>query len=32
VTFIEDPKLLEPFEGVGAILRYRLDLPRDNPA
>ena len=27
VTFIEDPKRLEPFEGVGAILRYRLDLP-----
>ncbi len=27
VTFIEDPKRLEPFEGVGAFLRYRLDLP-----
>jgi peptide subunit release factor 1 (eRF1) len=26
VTFIEDPKLLEPFDGVGAFLRYRLPL------
>jgi peptide subunit release factor 1 (eRF1) len=24
VTFIEDPKLLEPVDGVGALLRYRL--------
>jgi peptide subunit release factor 1 (eRF1) len=27
VTFIEDPSLLEPVEGVGAFLRYRLALP-----
>jgi peptide subunit release factor 1 (eRF1) len=27
VTFIEDPKLLEPVEGVGAFLRYRLAKP-----
>jgi peptide chain release factor subunit 1 len=25
VTFIEDPKLLEPIGGVGAFLRYKLD-------
>jgi peptide subunit release factor 1 (eRF1) len=27
VTFIEDPKLLEPVDGVGAFLRYRLAKP-----
>ncbi len=27
VTFIEDPMLLEPVGGVGAFLRYKLDLP-----
>lgn len=27
VTFIEDPRLLEPIEGVGAFLRYRLAAP-----
>ena len=27
VTFIEDPKLLEPVGGAGAFLRYKLDVP-----
>ena len=27
VTFIEDPKLLEPVGGVGAFLRYKLAMP-----
>ena len=27
VTFIEDPKLLEPIDGVGAFLRYKLATP-----
>jgi peptide subunit release factor 1 (eRF1) len=27
VTFIEDPEVLEPVEGVGAFLRFRLPLP-----
>lgn len=32
VTFIEDPKLLEPVGGVGTFLRYRLPSPSPSPS